>query len=169
MRTHPRRFAPIFIALAIAGCTCTAAFAADRSGASGATLRIAPSSDKARVGMRALPLRTSMTGAKEVWVSDDALLTEADLADASAAADCQIGPERHGAAVNLSFSPSGAARMEAWSRKNVGAMLAVVVDGRVLANANVMSPLGGKFGLCLPDASLAEAQSIAAELHGTGR
>ncbi|MGM9482518.1 SecDF P1 head subdomain-containing protein [Roseateles sp. NT4] len=102
-----------------------------------------------------------------IWVADAPLLSAKDLNGVSAYWDCQ--PSEQGAedaAVRLRFSKAAAARLERWSAGNVGAMLAVVLDGEVVTYAKVASKLSDRLSLCLPGKTLEQAQAIARRLAG---
>ena len=101
-----------------------------------------------------------------VWVANSNLLTEADLVGVSASWDCaaRLGPED--AAIRLQFSSRGANTMTTWSKANMGTMLAMVIDGEVRTVAVVRGILAGNLSMCLPRATLEEAESLARRLAG---
>jgi preprotein translocase subunit SecD len=81
--------------------------------------------------------------------------------------DCHAGLGPEAPAVRIVFNDQAAEALSAWSERNVGAMLAVVVNGQALVFARVAGPMGAKLSVCLPqETPLEEAQALARDLRG---
>jgi hypothetical protein len=138
-----------------------------RKGPARVSMQVVAASGTAGPGLKRLP-RSDASAA--VWVETKALLTDKDVIGAHAAWDCEaagLGPEDP--AVRMTFSPEGAKALRRWTESNMGAMLAVVVDARVVSLARVAAVLGSKLSICLPGATLEQAQALAEDLMGLPR
>lgn len=129
-----------------------------------ATLRVAAAS--ATRFTNSTELKTPNGFQATVWVANSNLLTEADLVGVSASWDCAAGLGPEDATLRLQFSPRGANIMTKWSKANMGTMLAVVIDDEVRTAAIVRGVLAGNLSVCLPRATLEEAESLARRLTG---
>ena len=83
----------------------------------------------ARCMMR-MPTRT-------VYVDPQVVVANGDIART------RVVPVGSGFGVEIAFTDDGAAKMRAATAGNVGRLLAVVVDGRVLASPRITSPIDG--------------------------
>lgn len=138
-----------------------------REGPARACLHVAPASSGPRPGAQPIPLPAAGGAARKVWVDQAALLTQEDIQATSASWDCDAGPGPEAAAVRIVFNDRAADTLVAWSERNVGAMLAVVVNGEALVFAKVAGRMDAKLSVCLPeDAPLEEAQALARDLRG---
>jgi preprotein translocase subunit SecD len=86
-------------------------------------------------------------------------------------ADARVQRGEGAPSVELTFDPRGAAAFEALTTRIVGHLLAIVLDGAVLAAPLVMSPIrGGKaivtLGAVAPDELARQAETLAAALRG---
>ena len=136
-----------------------------RQGPSRVPLQVAAASATARPGMRATRRRGSGT---TVWVDETPLLTDADIIRASASWDCQAQADYflEDPAVRIAFREEAAHRLTAWSGKNVGSMLAIVIDGEVVMFARVAEALGNRVSACMTRARLEDAEALARALIG---
>lgn len=131
-----------------------------------------PRSSVSVAAASALPLtgstehRRKDTSHAAVWVANSPLLTERELVGVSASWDCDAGRAPEDAAVRLHFSERGTAVLAKWSKENLGAMLAVVIDGEVQTFARIGGVLGSKLSVCLPRTTLDDAESLARRLAG---
>jgi preprotein translocase subunit SecD len=80
----------------------------------------------------------------------DALIDGADIVGAGVVTPSQSG----GAALTLRLSPAGRAILESWARVHVGALLAVVVDGAVVALPVISGPIAAELVLDLSASDL---------------
>jgi preprotein translocase subunit SecD len=80
----------------------------------------------------------------------DALVDGADIVGSGVVTPSQSG----GTALTLRLSDAGGAMLESWTRVNIGATLAVVVDGVVVALPVIGEPIGGELVLDLPAADV---------------
>lgn len=142
-----------------------------REGPARADWQLAPASYTQRPGMKELARRGEAGSSSSAWVDTAAaLLTEKDLVGARAAWDCEAsfaGPEDP--AIWLTLSADGSNTLTEWTRSHHGAILAMVVNGQVAVIARVAGVLGTKLQMCLPGASLEQAQALANDLMGTPR
>lgn len=142
-----------------------------RAGPARADWQLAPASYTPQPGMKELARRGEAGSSSSAWVDTAAaLLTEKDLVGARAAWDCEAsfaGPEDP--AIWLTLSADGSNTLTEWTRAHQGAILAMVVNGQVAVIARVAGVLGAKLQMCLPGASLEQAQALANDLMGTPR
>jgi hypothetical protein len=75
--------------------------------------------------------------ARTVYVEPQVVVTNGDIARA------RVVPVGAGFGVEIAFTDDGAGKMRAATAGNVGRLLAVVVDGRVLASPRITSPIDG--------------------------
>lgn len=97
------------------------------------------------------------------------ILTEADVADATAMVDTANGGE--GWLVRVQFTPEGAARFESFTAEHVKRRLAIVVDGLVMSAPVIQTKIPGgvvtiTMGNKQPEQQKAEAQKLAEALGG---
>ena len=76
-------------------------------------------------------------GARRVYVDPRVVVANGDIVAARAV------PVGSGFGVEITFTDGGTAKMRAATSGNVGRLLAVVVDGRVLASPRITSPIDG--------------------------
>lgn len=142
-----------------------------RAGPARADWLVAPASYTRKPGMKELAHRGEAGASSPAWVDTAAaLLTAKDLVGARAAWDCEAsfaGPEDP--AIWLTLSADGSSTLTEWTRAHHGAILAMVVNGQVAVIARVAGVLGSKLQMCLPGASLEQAQALANDLMGTPR
>lgn len=117
-------------------------------------------------GARALPFRGET---EQIWVASKPLATESNLVAARAAWDCGQGFDPETAAVWLLFDAASQRRLMQWTTRSFGKMIAVAVEGQVVAFARVREALTDRIRLCLDDTTLEEAELVAARLMGTAR
>jgi hypothetical protein len=92
------------------------------------------------------------------------VLTGWDVAGADAMSDARE------AMVVLEFTPRGAARLEDFSRNNVGTRFAIVIDGMIRSAPVIQAPISGGFatitlGWTDPERDLADAEQLARALN----
>lgn len=137
-----------------------------KEGPSRAKLQIGRASEVPRAGTVEVQRRNNTDTPAKIWVDTEAVLTEADIAAASASWDCEAGFGPEDVALQLTFTEEGTQRIRQWSQRNFGSMLAVVVNEQASAYAKVAGVLGSRFSICLRGASLEEGQLLAADLRG---
>lgn len=101
-----------------------------------------------------------------VWVSNAALATEKDIASTSAYWDCDAGRDPEHPAVILRLSGGGASKLQDWSVRNLGSLLAVVIEGEVVVYAKVAGTLKDRIAICMERKSLHQATELARALVG---
>ena len=142
-----------------------------RAGPARADWLVAPASYTPKPGMKELARSGEAGSSSPAWVDTAApLLTAKDLVGARAAWDCEAsfaGPEDP--AIWLTLSAGGSNTLTEWTRAHHGAILAMVVNGQVAVIARVAGVLGSKLQMCLPGASLEQAQALANDLMGAPR
>lgn len=79
-----------------------------------------------------------------VYLHAEPALTRDDVAQANV-----VVVTGHGQAVNIEFTPAGAAKMTEVSQQNRGKRLAIVMDGKVLAAPKMMSKMSGRAQIML--------------------
>ena len=129
-------------------------------------LEVAEASATPFPGARALPFRGQRG---QIWVASKPLATESNLLAARAAWDCHQGFDPETAAVWLLFDAASQRRLMQWTTRSFGKMIAVAVEGQVVAFARVREALTDQIRLCLDDTTLEEAELVAARLMGTAR
>ena len=87
-----------------------------------------------RSGLRAV---VDVAGTSTVYVDPQIVVANGDIART------RVVPVGTGFGVEIVFTDGGAAKMRAATAGNVGRLLAVVVDGRVLASPRITSPIDG--------------------------
>jgi preprotein translocase subunit SecD len=75
-----------------------------------------------------------------------------------------MGPEEP--AVRITFSKTATESIYSWTKSNIGAMLAVVLDAEVVVYAKVAAAFGQKITLCLPGKTLEQANARSNDLLG---
>lgn len=124
----------------------------------------AAASTTARPGMREMKEVSGRAGT--VWVSSTPILTEANIAGAQAAWECDMGNDPEDVALRLRLDEAGAQALKTWSERHQGELLAVALNGEVITAARVRGVLGDKLSLCYRGVSLAQAEDVALRLRG---
>ena len=87
-----------------------------------------------RAGLRAIH---DADATRTVYVDPQIVVANGDIART------RVVPVGSGFGVEIAFTDGGAAKMRAATAGNVGRLLAVVVDGRVIASPRITSPIDG--------------------------
>ena len=106
------------------------------------------------------------TGWRTIWVDDVPLATEADLTAVSAWWTCAASQDRESAGLELTFNDRVVKAFEALQDRAPKAMLAIIVDGKLVSAPIVRGPLGHRIEICGDDIPLEQAQATAAALRG---
>ncbi len=93
-----------------------------------------------------------------IYLDQDVVLTNEDIADT------RVVTLPSGFGVEIDFTRVGASKMEAATKANVGLLLAIIVDGTVLAAPAITSPIE-ELGVISGDFSREEAERLAAGIR----
>jgi preprotein translocase subunit SecD len=109
-----------------------------------------------------LPLVTTDRKRTEAYLLDSAVLTGADVQDATASPD----PNSPGQVINLQFRAQGARTWATFTSDNVNNRVAITLDGGVISAPSINSPITGGQTQISGDFTRAEAAQLARDLSG---
>ena len=93
-----------------------------------------------------------------IYVSPHALLTNTDIAAATAEFDSQTGVP----IVRLVFTEEGGRKLEEVTTARVGRMIAIVVEGRLMSAPRIMEPISAGEAVITGNFTSSEAERLAA-------
>ncbi|KQZ27600.1 hypothetical protein ASD58_13455 [Duganella sp. Root1480D1] len=105
------------------------------------------------------------SGKSRVWVSSEAIATEAGIRGTSAYWSCDSGNFEY-PSLHLLLLPAAAQAVGEWTSSHIGKDMALLLNGKVLSYAKIAGKLDHGLQLCMHDSSLEEVDALAAAIAG---